>query len=50
MKDKKGQAIVEYVLLVSLVALAFVSTTDFFNKAVEALFTKIGNSFAQKGP
>jgi Flp pilus assembly pilin Flp len=50
MNKKKGQAIVEYVLIVALTAIAFTSMTSFFDKAVLSFFKMVGNFFSQKGP
>jgi len=47
---RKAQAMVEYVLLIALTAVAFTSMNDFFDKAIASFFKMIGTFFSQKGP
>lgn len=50
MNKKKGQAIVEYVLIVALTAIAFTSMSNLFNTSISSFFKMVGNFFSQKGP
>jgi Flp pilus assembly pilin Flp len=47
MKFKKGQAIVEYVLLIALTALAFTSIQTNFDKAIQSFFKMIGSFWSK---
>lgn len=47
MKFKNGQAIVEYVLLISLTALAFTSIQTNFDKAIQSFFKMIGSFWSK---
>ena len=44
--NKKGQALVEYVLLLLMVSLSFTVITNMFDKAIMSFFLYIGNFFA----
>ena len=50
MNKKKAQAMVEFVLLVALTGIAFISLSDLMDESVAAFFKMIGNFFSQKGP
>lgn len=50
MINKRAQALVEYVVLLSVVALGFAASADMLETAVKALFKVIGEFFSGVGP
>jgi len=41
--DDKGQALVEYALIISLIAVAAIVALNFLSSSVNGLFTSVGN-------
>lgn len=44
MKDKKGQGMVEYALIIGLVAVLLIGALGFLQDDIEAVFTQITNA------
>ena len=49
LRDDEGQDLVEYVLLVSLIALAVAAAFPPVTNAITAVFTRVGNSLGGGG-
>ena len=50
MLPESGQAMVEYTLLISIVAMAFMGATPLLEEAVKKIFINLGNFMVQNTP
>jgi len=48
--DRRGAEMVEYILLVALVALALAGTYPLYRNALSKYYNRIANTIAQKSP
>ena len=44
LKDERGQGLTEYILLVSLIAIALIVITKFFGREIQMVFRKAADS------